>query len=89
MSSHDQRSLDTHLDKVNKFYTRRRNESDEDYSGRIKQGGDEVDFSDMFLYHAGYDLAPSGLRDPKRKFKLARQPGVLVGGPSADDGHPC
>ena len=61
MSSHDQRSLDAHLDKVNKFNTRRRNESDEDYSGCIDQGGEKVDLSYMYLYHAGYDLAPSDL----------------------------
>jgi len=46
----------------------------------------------MYLHHAEYDLALSGLRDPKRKFKLAHRPGVVVGsadGPSADNGHPC
>ena len=87
MSSLDQRFLDALLAKVNKFHTQRRNESYEDYSGRIDHGGEESDNSYSILLQNGYDIAPSGLTDPKRKFKLVpTAPIVDVG---SADGLSC
>jgi hypothetical protein len=92
MSSLDQRSLNALLAKVNKFHTRLRNETDEEYRHRVCDGGVESDNSYAILLENGYDVVPSGLTDPKRKYMLVlAEPIVEVGtadGPSAGNGHP-
>ena len=55
---------DTHLAKVNRWHIQRRNESDKECNGRIDRGGEEVDPSYMYLYHAGYN---SQREDPSRR----------------------
>jgi hypothetical protein len=71
---------------LNKWHIQRRDEEDDDYRGRIDQGGVEADNAYSSLLAAGFDLVPSGLNDHTRQYKLAPlvpvEPNIIVG--SAD-----